>query len=354
MSDLPTTSAALPQGLPPSTGLSTDRRRRIWQGLLVLLLIVFPFFASPFQLDLACQVLLASIGALSLMQLTGFAGQISLGHAGLLAAGAFTVGILYKEVGAGFWIAIPAAGLTGALLGLVFGLPSLRLRGLYLAVSTLALHFLIVYLGGEYETRRGFSTGILIPPPELFGLRLQGPHLWYFALLVVVVAVLAIIVNLLRSRTGRAWGAILANETVAETLGVNIARFKLIAFVVSSSITAIAGALYAYYQAFVSIEAFSLYLAIQYIAMVIVGGMGSVVGALLGAAFITVFPYVIEILLMQLPNAQSYASSVFAVNYALFGLMMIFFLLFEPGGLVGLWRRVAGRFSRHQVERENG
>ena len=104
------------------------------------------------------------------MLLTGYAGQISLGHAGLLAAGAFTAGILFKELNAPFWVTLPAAALVGALLGVVFGLPSLRLRGLYLAVSTLALHFIVVYLGGEYETKRGFSTGIVIDPPQLGGM----------------------------------------------------------------------------------------------------------------------------------------------------------------------------------------
>jgi len=127
-------------------------------GVFILVLLALPLVASPFQLDLACQVFLACVGSLSLMLLTGYAGQISLGHAGLLAAGAFTVGILFREVNAPFWVTLPAAALVGALLGIIFGLPSLRLRGLYLAVSTLALHFVVIYLGGEYESRRGFST----------------------------------------------------------------------------------------------------------------------------------------------------------------------------------------------------
>jgi branched-chain amino acid transport system permease protein len=312
--------------------------------LFVLALLAFPLVASPFQLDLACQVFLACVGSLSLMLLTGYAGQISLGHAGLIAAGAFTVGILFRETNAPFWITLPAAALVGALLGIIFGLPSLRLRGLYLAVSTLALHFVVIYLGGEYETRRGFSTGIVIDPPTLGGFSISDGRIWYYILLASAALTLLVCLNLLRAKTGRAWRAIRAHETVAEALGIGIAGYKLLAFVISSAITAVAGALFAYYRGFVSVEAFSLFLTVQYLAMVIVGGMGSLLGALLGAAFVTVFPYVIEAALLALPGAQRYADLLFAVNYAAFGLVMILFLIFEPLGLVGIWHRVQSYF----------
>jgi branched-chain amino acid transport system permease protein len=324
--------------------LAETRLQRLSLAVGILLLIAFPFLASPFGLDLACQVFLAAVGALSLMLLTGYAGQISLGHAGLLAAGAFVSGILFKEFGAPFWVTLPAAALAGALLGIVFGLPSLRLRGLYLAVSTLALHFVVVYLGGEYEAKRGYSTGIVIDPPQLFGWQLVHPRAWYFVLLVAAAATLMLCINLLRSRTGRAWGAIRSNETVAEALGIGIAGYKLLAFVISSAITAVAGALFAYYRGFVSVEAFSLFLSISYVAMIIIGGMGSLLGALLGAAFVTLFPYAIEAALLALPGAQRYAGEVFAVNYAAFGLVMVLFLIFEPLGLTGIWRRIQNYF----------
>lgn len=324
--------------------LVETRLQRLSLVVFVLCLFVFPFIASPFQLDLACQIFLASVGALSLMLLTGYAGLISLGHAGLIAAGAFTTGILFKEVGAPFWVTIPASAVIGALLGVIFGLPSLRLRGLYLAVSTLALHFVVVYLGGEYEAKRGFSTGIVIEPPQIAGISLTDPRAWYFVLLTAAAATLMVCINLLRSRTGRAWGAIHAHETVAEALGINVAGFKLLAFVISSAITAVAGALFAYYRGFVSVEAFSLFLTINYVAMIIIGGMGSLLGALLGAVFVTLFPYLTETALLSLPGAQRYAGEIFAVNYAAFGLVMIFFLVFEPLGLVGIWRRIQNYF----------
>ncbi len=287
---------------------------------------------------------LASIGSLSLMLLTGYAGLISLGHAGLLCAGAFTAGILFKEFNTPIWLTLPAAAVVGALLGVIFGLPSLRLRGLYLAVSTLALHFIVVYVGGEYETKRGFSTGISVDAPRIFGYEIYGGRAWYYILLVFAALTLWLCVNLLRSRTGRAWRAIKAHETVAEALGINVAAYKLLAFVISSAIAAVAGALFAYYRSFVSVEAFSLFLTIQYVAMVIIGGMGSLLGALLGAFFVTIFPYAIEAALLKLPNAQSYAGVLFAVNYAAFGLVMILFLVFEPLGLVGIWHRIQTYF----------
>src|SRR5260370_21962805 len=211
-------------------------------------LLAFPLIASPFRLDLACQVFLTCVGSLSLMLLTGYAGQISLGHAGLIAAGAFTVGILFREMNAQCWITLPPAAFVGAALGIIFRLPSLRLRGLYLAVSTLALHFVVIYAGGEYESRRGFSTGIVIDPPSLGGVSVSSGRAWYLILLIAAVATLLICRNLLRARTGRAWGAISAHETVAGPLGIPVARYKLLAFVISSAITAVAGALFAYYR----------------------------------------------------------------------------------------------------------
>jgi branched-chain amino acid transport system permease protein len=309
-----------------------------------LTLAAYPFLATAFYLDLACQVFLAAIGALSLMLLTGYAGQVSLGHAGLLAAGAFTAGILFREFNAPFWVTLPAAAAIGAGLGVIFGLPSLRLRGLYLAVSTLALYFVVAYLGGEYESTRGFSTGIMIDAPKIGGVSLKNPRAWYFVLLAAAALTFLLCANLLRSRTGRAWGAIRARETVAEALGISTAGYKLLAFVISSAMAAFAGALFAYYRGFVSVEAFSLFLSIQYVAMIIVGGMGSLLGALLGAVFVTLLPYAIEAALMKLPHAQSYAGSLFAIDYSAFGLVMIGFLVFEPLGLVGVWRRLQNYF----------
>jgi branched-chain amino acid transport system permease protein len=318
--------------------LLDTRTQKAWFFILIIGLIAYPFVANVLWLDLANQVLLASIGAIALMLLTGYAGQISLGHAGLLAAGAFTTGILFKELNAPFWVTLPASAATGATLGLLFGLPSLRLRGLYLAVSTLALHFIVIFAGGEYETRRGYSTGIVIDSP------ISDGRAWYFVLLAASAATLLFALNLLRTRTGRAWRAIHGREAVAEALGISVHRAKLSAFVISSTLTALAGCLFAYYRGFVSAEAFSLYLTIQYVAMIIIGGMGSLLGAVLGTVFVVIFPYAIDATMAALRLSDRFSSVIFAINYSAFGLVMIAFLVFEPQGLVGLWRRVRDWF----------
>ena len=324
------------------------RSARVRLALAVVVLFTLPFVASPFQLDLANQVLLASIGALALMLLTGFAGLISLGTAGLLAAGAYAVGVLVRETGAPFWLTLPAAGVLGACLGLIFGLPSLRLRGLYLAISTLGLHFVVIYLGGEYEARSTLSTGIMIDSPSIGGWTLSSGRAWYFVLLAFAALALLISVNLQRTRTGRAWRALRERDVVAEALGIDVPRFKLMAFVISATITAIAGALFAYFRNFVSIDAFSLYLTVQYVAMIIIGGMGSIPGALLGAGFVILFPYAIEAIAGYLP--ARFGNMVFALDYAVFGVVMILFLLLEPAGLIGIWHRMKNVF----VERRAG
>ncbi len=182
---------------------------------------------------------------------------------------------------------------------------------------------------------------MVIEPPSLGGVALTAPgpgtsSSWRRAL-----AALLLGLNLLRAKTGRAWRAIQGREAVAEALGINVPAYKVLAFTVSSTMTAVAGALFSYYRGFVSAEAFSLFLTIQYVAMVIIGGMGSMLGAVLGAVFVTLFPYLIECADGdRCPPPTAWATSLFAVNYAAFGLVMILFLVFEPQGLVGIWRRV--------------
>lgn len=325
-------------------GIVETRGRWVALGVLLASLLIFPLGATPLLLDLANQVLLALIGAVALMLLTGIAGQISLGHAGLIAAGAFTTAILFREVNAPVWITLPASGVVGAILGIVFGLPSLRLRGLYLALSTLALHFIVIYIGSEYETTRGFATGIVLDPPRIGPLVFENAVIWYFFLLACAGAVVVFALNLLRSRTGRAWMAIRDRDVAAAAFGIRVGAYKLYAFVVCSVLTSMAGCLFAYYRGFVSAEAFSLLMTIEYIAMVIIGGLGSILGAILGTIFVVLLPYGIDSLVDQLSVPARFTTYMFAIKHSCFGLIMILFLVLEPSGLAGVWRRIRDYF----------
>src|SRR5438034_172720 len=292
----------------------------------------------------AVEAAFAAIGALALNVLTGLAGQISLGHAGFLAAGAFTTAALVERGLVSPLVTLPATALVGGVLGLVVGMPSLRLKGLYLALGTLAMHHVVLYAAGEMQARAGGNTGFTIPPPRLGGLVFRGTVAWYYALVVLAALVLLLVVNLQRSRAGRAWMAIRDRDVAAASVGIDVARYKLSAFVWSSVVTALAGALFAYHRGFVSVEAFGFFVAVEYIAMIIIGGLGSALGAVLGAAFVTLLPYVIDALVAGVsPDAAQYY--VFPAKFGAFGLLMALFLLFEPLGLVGIWRRVRNWFA---------
>ena len=324
--------------------LVDTRLRRVALAALVVALLLLPRVGSSFVLDLAAQTALAAVGALALNLLTGLAGQISLGHAGFLAAGAFTTAALVESGWRSPLVTLPAAALVGALLGVAVGIPSLRLKGLYLALGTLAMHHVVLYGAGELQTRWGVNTGYTIPPPRLGALVLKGTVAWYYALVAVAAVALVLAVNLQRSRAGRAWMAIRDREIAAESVGIDAARYKVLAFVWSSAATAVAGALFAYHRGFVSVEAFSFFLAIEYIAMIIIGGLGSALGAVLGAAFVTLLPYGIDAAVgaLRLPGGVEYY--LFPAKFGAFGLLMAAFLIFEPQGLVGIWRRVRNWF----------
>lgn len=320
--------------------LVESRPRWIALAAFAIALLALPAVASRFVLELVSQAALAAVGALALNLLTGMAGQISLGHAGFLATGAFTVGILVEEAGAGPWLTLPAAAVVGGLLGLVVGAPSLRLKGLYLALGTLAMHYVVLWIAGEYQARYGFYTGVTVPPLVLGGLAVRTTMQWYYALVGVAALATFLCANLTRSRVGRGWMAVRDREIAAASLGIAVARYKLLAFVASAVMTSLAGAIWAYQRSFVSVEAFGFSVTLEYIAMVIIGGLGSVLGALIGAAFVTLLPYLIDAIVGALPFGATAEYYLFPLKFGAFGLLMALFLLFEPQGLVGIWQRV--------------
>ena len=323
--------------------LVDTRLRRTALIALVVAFLALPRYGSSFVLDLVSQTALAAIGALALNVLTGLAGQISLGHAGFLAVGGFVTAALVERGIVSPLLTLPAAALAGAILGLIVGIPSLRLRGLYLALGTLAMHHVVLYVAGEMQARAGGNTGFTIPPLRVGAFVLRGTVAWYYTLVAAAAIVLMLVVNLQRSRAGRAWMAIRDRDVAAASVGIDVARYKLLAFVWSSVVTALAGALFAYQRGFVSVEAFGFFVAVEYIAMIIIGGLGTALGAVLGAALVTLLPYGIDALVASLsPGAADYY--IFPAKFGAFGLLMALFLIFEPLGLVGMWRRVRNWF----------
>jgi branched-chain amino acid transport system permease protein len=317
--------------------------RKLVLSLSLLVVLVLPALISPTTLAIADSAWIAIIGAVSLNLLTGYAGQVSLGQAAFLAFGAYTAVFTMRTIGVGMWLGIPLAGVVSAAVGLLVGLPSLRFRGFYLALTTLGLQFITVYVLRQYQISTGGLEGFQLKPQVLGPLALNTDTRWYYFLGVCGLLAVLISANLVRSRTGRAWMAVRDRDIAASIVGVNVTRYKLLAFVVSSFLAGVAGALGAYYRGSVSIDSYDLSLAISYIAMIIVGGLGSTAGSVIGAVLITALPFWISDIVQGLPQTwpliDKLQLSIFAVQSAAFGVVIVAFLLFEPRGLIALWTR---------------
>jgi len=318
---------------------------RFWALVGLAAVLLLPLALTNFWTGIANQTFIAVIGALALNLLMGTTGQISLGHAGFIAAGAFTAAALVTHVEAPFAVTLLAATIVGGGLGVVVGLPALRLKGLYLAVSTLAAYFVIIVGIGQYQAAISYGAGFTMPPADVFGLAIESERAWFYVLLPVTLAVVLLNVNLLRSAFGRAWMAIHHRDIAAESLGINVASYKLVAFSASTAVTCFSGALWAFHTGFVSIEAFDFHMLIQYLAIVIIGGLGSILGCILGAVFVIVLPHLISYATQALPILRSTGGNIFEAQIGLFGVLMLLFLMLEPRGLAGIWARVRFYFE---------
>lgn len=319
------------------------RRRVAWGG--GILLIALPFLTSIYVIHIINLIAISAISALALNMLSGNAGLLSLGHAGFLAAGAFITAIFSVRYGMPIYIVLPISAGAGAILGLVAGLPSKRLKGMYLGLSTLALHYVIIYLLSEYQFYGGFGFGITIKDPRIGDFEIADDRVWYYILCGLVITTALFVKNLLRTKPGRAWIAIHNRDIAAEILGINIGYYKILAFMVSTSITTSAGSLYAYYTNVATIDEYSFALTISYLAIIIVGGIGSIFGSIMGSCLITSLPFVFMYLVDYLQLTGTVKDYFFAVQTGLFGLIIIIFLIFEPLGLVEIWRRIRVYFE---------
>lgn len=320
--------------------------RKKWMIVGLVVFVIFPFLSPLFFVHISNLIAISCIGAMALNLVTGNAGLLSLGHAGFMCAGAFTVGILGTRLGMPIWITIPVAGLVGVVLGLGAGLPSLRLKGIYLGISTMAMHYIIIYFASEYQFFAGYGHGIRVETPSIGILVLSNQKKWYFFLWFFVWTTGVFITNLLRSRIGRAWVAIRDRDIAAKVMGINIGQYKVLAFMVSTAITTMSGGFYAYYTNLAAVDEYTFYLTVSYLAMIIVGGIGSVLGSIMGAFLITSIPYLLMFLLSlaEIP-AYMVEKYFYAFESGIFGLLIIVFLILEPLGLAEIWRRIRTFFE---------
>ncbi len=309
--------------------------------LFVGALLVVPAFASSYWLDVVNRVAIASIAAMGLNILTGFTGQISLGNAAFMAVGAYATAALAGRAGLPFPVVIPLAGGLTAVVGMVFGIPSLRLKGLYLAMATLAAHFIIEFTASHWDSMTGGVNGISVPPATLGPLVLQGDARLFYLILPLAVGLTLFAKNLFRTRVGKAFVAIRDQDISAEVMGVRVFRYKLLAFGVSSFSVGVAGSLLAYQSNIISPENFPISVAIDQLGMVIIGGLGSIQGAIFGAAFMTALPEVLRLVTGALSSTWPNLTQLFApLRTGLFGLVIVLFLVFEPDGLAARWRLI--------------
>ncbi len=307
-----------------------------WYGLLLALLVAAPWLFAEYWLAQLTFVLIYGIVGLGLMLLAGFTGLFSLGHAAFLGVGAYTQAV-FVNLGVPFPIALVLAGLLSAAVGVVVGLPALRVKGIYLGIATLAFGFIVEEVLARWDSVTGGNSGIRVNPAELFGLRLDSATGFYFTCLVIAILSTLAILNLLRSSTGRAFVAIRDSEISAQSMGIHLARYKTLSFALSAALAGIGGALYAHKLTFISPDQFDILQSIDLLLMVVIGGLGSVHGAFLGAIFLISMPQLIALSKDYLPPAIGQAPGLQGLVY---GAVLIAFVLFEPMGLYGRWLKV--------------
>ncbi len=318
-------------------------------AIAVVMFLVLPVILHEYYLSIINLVSIAVVGALGLNILVGYTGQISIGHGAFMSVGAYTAANLVVRLDLPFWVALPAGGLMAAAVGAVVGIPSLRIKGLYLAIATLAGQLIIEWIINHVTwISGGVQASIQMPRPSLFGHEIATQTEMYFFLLFFVVLAVVGTMNLVRSRIGRAFIAIRDQDIAAEIIGIDIFRYKLVAFGISSFYAGVTGVLYTYYLGIANYEQFQINVSIDYLAMIIIGGLGSVLGSILGAIFVTLLPIASRVFLETfgglLFSQQAMLNIIPNTRLILFGTLIIVFLVVEPEGLNRLWRNIRSYF----------
>jgi branched-chain amino acid transport system permease protein len=344
-------------------GLFRDGVQRNWYAALLVALLVLPALVPSFLVDISL-VFIYGLCGISLMVLAGYTGLVSLGHAAFLGIGAYAHVYFVQDLGLPWIVSVALAALITAAAGVVVGLPALRMTGVYLTIATLAFALIIQEVLTHWDSVTGGLKGKAVAKPIIFGIHFGGGEAFYFLCLAFLVLGLWLTQNLLRAPTGRAWVAIRDSEIAAQSMGVNLAVYKTIAFAYSAALMGIAGALFAHKVGYLAPDIFTVLLSIQFLLMVVVGGLGSLHGALYGAVFVAMLPVMISEARDSVPGWLGSAFSVFGAHAGqavggavdrfvkqpslepgIFGLILVLFILFEPLGIYGRWAKIKLYFS---------
>ena len=322
---------------------TTTSRNMVILGIAVLCLA--PLVMDRYLLSLLIQIGYLGIAALGLNILVGFTGQISIGHAAFFGFGAFTSAWLVSNLHVPVFFAIPLAGVLTTAVGMIFGLPAARLKGLYLAIATLAAQFILQDFFARASWFSGGVAGTLTEPFSIFGVTFDTDESYFYVVLAYVVVMYILGTNLMRTRDGRALVAIRDHYLSAEIMGINLTKYRTLSFGISAFYAGIGGALYAHYLQFVSVEGFTILFSIQFLGMIIIGGLGSIMGSLMGTAFMVLLPESMQWLTDSLAGgaidrALDLSNSLAFLREMAIGAVIILFLIFEPDGLAHRWHQV--------------
>ena len=319
--------------------------RRQWGTVAALLVFLFacPLFLSDRMLTILTTMGIAVVSVHGLNILTGYCGQISIGHSGFMAVGGYTSAILCAKLGWPFWAALPCGALAAGIAGLLFGLPSLKIKGFYLIMATIAAQFIIIWIIIQLRGITGGTDGLLVPKPVIGGIALSSKTNYYYLVMVFVVLATITAHNIVRTRAGRAFIAIRDNDLAAEVMGVSLWSYKLQAFFIGCVYAGVAGSLLIHYVRFASIEQFPFWDSVWYLGMLIVGGMGSTTGAILGVVALKLLDELVTVAgpILAAAVAPQAAASLALISH---GMIIIIFLIFEPRGLHHRWEMIKTYF----------
>ena len=317
------------------------RTKTHWALFIIFLAFLFaaPLYLGNYWLGVANLIGITLIAATGLNILVGYCGQLSIGHAGFIAVGAYTAAILTNRLELPFLVGLICAGFTAGLIGLIFGIPSVRVKGFYLAITTIAAQFIIIWVINHWSAVTGGFVGIKVPYASIGGFVFRSEASQFYLIISIAVLATFFAKNLARTRVGRAFIAIRDNDLAAQVMGINLFYYKLLAFFIGCFLAGIAGSLLAHWIGFMNAEQFSLTESILYIGMIIIGGLGTTLGPILGVIFIRLLQQILTVEVVPFLESTIALPAGFATGIApmLFGLTIVLFLILEPRGLAHRW-----------------